>query len=264
MWYDIIEALVLGLVQGLTEFLPVSSSGHLEIAKALFGKDRVPEESLALTVLLHVGTALATLWVFRKDIMALIQGIFVPGKERNFVFYIAISMLPAGLTGFFLEDYFSYFFSGRIGFVGVCLWGTALLLYFSERKESGEGYVNMRSAWYIGLSQAVALLPGVSRSGATIATALLLGVERKRAARFSFLMVIPLILGKLAKDVLSGEFLIESSQILPSITGLVAAFVSGWIACVWMIRLVQNAQLRYFALYCFLVGSIAIISSFPV
>jgi undecaprenyl-diphosphatase len=262
MWYDIIEALVLGLVQGLTEFLPVSSSGHLEIAKALFGQERVPEESLALTVLLHVGTALATVWVFRRDIIALIQGMFVPGKERNFVFYIAISMLPAGLIGFLLEDQFSYFFSGRIGLVGVCLWVTALLLYISERKESGEGYVNIRSAWWIGISQAVALLPGVSRSGATISTALILGIERKRAARFSFLMVIPLILGKLAKDVLSGEFIMESAQILPSITGLVAAFVSGWLACVWMIRLVQKAQLRYFALYCFLVGAIAIISSF--
>lgn len=261
MLVDILEAFVLGLVQGLTEFLPVSSSGHLEIAKAMFGQDRVPEESLALTVLLHLGTALATVWVFRKDISELLKGMLHPGKERNFAIYIIISMLPAGLIGVFFEDQFSYFFSGRIGLVGLCLWLTAALLYFSERKESGERSIEMRSAWWIGVAQAVALLPGVSRSGATISAALFQGIERKRAARFSFLMVVPLILGKVAKDLLTGEVILPEEQILPGIIGLVTSFLAGWWACVWMIRIVQQSKLRYFALYCLIVGAIAIISS---
>lgn len=258
MIYQILEAFVLGLVQGLTEFLPVSSSGHLELAKAIFGQDRLPEESLTLTVLLHLGTALATIGVFRKDILELLQGIMHPGKERNYIVFIIVSMIPAGLIGFFFEDSFSYFFDGKIWLVGLCLWLTAALLFISEKQPGADRSVGLTQGWWIGVAQAVALLPGVSRSGATISMALLLGIERKRAARFSFLMVIPLILGKVAKDLLSAEMHIGGNDVLPALIGLLTAFISGWIACVWMISLVQQAKLRYFALYCFIVGAIAI------
>lgn len=259
---ELLEVILLGIIQGLTEFLPVSSSGHLELAKALFGQDRIPQESLTLTVLLHVGTALATIGVFRKDIVDLFKGLFKHGEERNYAVYIVISMLPAALIGVFFEDSFSYFFDGKIALVGLCLWLTALLLFFSEKKPSGKLSINSKSAIIIGFSQAVALLPGVSRSGSTIATALMLGIEQKRAARFSFLMVIPLILGKVGKDVLFGDIELNSAVLLPGMIGMLAAFVTGWFACVWMIQLVQDSRLRYFAYYCFVVGTIAVISQF--
>lgn len=259
---SIIEALVLGVVQGLTEFLPVSSSGHLEIAKALFGNERLPEESLALTVLLHLGTALATLGVFRKDVFEIISGLTRPGPERNFSLYILISMIPAGLIGYFFEDSLSYFFGGELALVGLALLVTGGLLFFSERKESGSKPVYAGSAWWIGMAQAFALLPGISRSGATISMALFLGIDRSKAARFSFLMVVPLILGKIAKDMLGGDMAMAPGEWVPAMVGLVAAFASGWWACVWMISLVKRAKLSYFAYYCWVIGLVAIFSSF--
>jgi len=255
MW-ELLEALILGIVQGLTEFLPVSSSGHLEITKYLLQNDSLAEQSMLTTVFLHFATAIATMVVFRKDIWDIITSLFSQNghESRSFVAYIIISMIPAALVGVFFDEIIESFFHQKITFVGFMLLLTAVLLYLSERTSSGNKPVNVKSAIIIGFSQAVAILPGISRSGATIATALLLGVDKSKAARFSFLMVIPLIFGKIAKDLLSGDF----SQNMPSssylIVGFLAAFITGILACTWMIKIVKNAKLSYFAIYCLIVG----------
>jgi len=257
---DWIEALILGLVQGLTEFLPVSSSGHLEIGKAIFGDNSLPQESLTFTVILHFATALSTIVVFRKEVLEIIKGLFQFKINEEFLFSvkIVISMLPAVFVGFFFEEQLESLFSGRIMMVGFFLLITAALLFLADRAKKTDKKVTFWSALIIGLSQAIAMLPGISRSGATISTSVLLGVDRERAARFSFLMVVPLILGKVAKDILGGEIQFESSQIGNMGVGFIAAFVAGLLACTWMIAIVKRSKLSYFAIYCLLVGLIAI------
>ncbi len=257
----IIEAIILGLIQGLTEFLPVSSSGHLEIAKYLLGSNQLPEEGLFFTVLVHFATALATIVVFRNEIWKIITGIFSSnGKDdRAFSVKIIISMVPAACVGIFFEDYLDDLFSAQIGLVGFMLLITGLLLLFSDRKKETSKSISYPDSLIIGLAQAIAILPGISRSGATLATSILLGINRTDAIRFSFLMVVPLILGKIAKDMLDGSFWHSSAEPMVLVAGFLAAFVSGYIACRWMIALVRNANLKYFAYYCFLVGLLAII-----
>ncbi|NNF22105.1 MAG: undecaprenyl-diphosphate phosphatase, partial [Saprospiraceae bacterium] len=206
---EILEALILGIVQGLTEFLPVSSSGHLEIVKFLFGNNALAEQSLLTSVFLHFATALATILVFRKEVRQILRNLFVKGwnNEKQFSVYIVISMIPASLVGFFMEDFVAQFFNNQITFVAYMLIITGFILLISERIHNTTKPLNSRSAFVIGISQAIAVLPGISRSGTTIGTALLLGIEKSKAARFSFLMVVPLIFGKMAKDLLSGEFM---------------------------------------------------------
>jgi len=256
-----IDALILGAVQGLTEFLPVSSSGHLEIGKVLVGDQSMPQESLLFTVVVHFATALSTIVVFRKDIFEIVQGIFQWkwNEEFKFSLKILLSMVPAVIIGLAFSDQLEDFFNGDILFVGFMLIITALLLWLADRAKKTTKKVSFKSAFVIGVAQAIAILPGISRSGATIATSVLLGIDRARAARFSFLMVVPLILGKIAKDILSGNISTETSHLGLLTAGFLAAFVFGIFACTWMIAIVKKSKLSYFAVYCFVVGVISII-----
>jgi undecaprenyl-diphosphatase len=259
---SIIEAIILGTIQGLTEFLPVSSSGHLEIGKFLLGSESLPEESLMMTVVLHAATALSTIVIFRKDIMEIFKGLFqfTWNDEMQFSLKIVISMVPAAIIGVLFDEQIEVLFSGQILLVGSMLLLTGALLLFADKAKNTTKEVSILYSVIIGISQAVAIIPGVSRSGATIATSVLLGVDKVKAARFSFLMVVPLILGKIAKGLLGGEFAISGDAALPLAIGFVAAFLSGLLACKSMITLVKNSKLMYFSIYCFVVGVIAIVT----
>ncbi len=257
---DTLDAIILGIVQGLTEFLPVSSSGHLELGKAILGDNSVPEESLLFTVVLHFATALSTLVVFRKDVWEIIKGLlqFKWNEEAQFTAKIIVSMLPAVMVGLFFEEQLEAFFGGNVQFVGFMLLITAALLYFADKAKNTGKKVGFGSAFIVGVSQAIAMLPGISRSGATISTSVLLGVDKTKAARFSFLMVVPLIFGKIAKDLLGGELHFSGDNNVALGAGFVAAFLAGLAACTWMIKLVRQSKLSYFAIYCLIVGLIAV------
>lgn len=259
---EFLKAVLLGIIQGLTEFLPVSSSGHLEIAKHFLHTDFSASDSLLMSVVLHAATALSTIVVFRKEILEIFKGLLSKGwnSSKKFAWMVIISMVPAGLVGVLWEDQLSAMFDGRVLFVAFMLLLTGALLLFSDFAANRQKEVGYKSALIVGVAQAVALLPGISRSGATISTALILGVDKGKAASFSFLMVLPLILGKMAKDILDGS-LAESAISAPSlIGGFIAAFIAGVLACIWMIRLVRKSKLRYFAIYCFLVAIVVILS----
>ena len=257
---EIFDAIILGVVQGLTEFLPVSSSGHLELGKAILGDQSVPEESLLFTVVLHFATALSTIVVFRKDIFEILRGLFQfkKNEEALFSIKIIISMIPAVLAGLFFEEQLEQLFGGNILFVGWMLIITAALLWFADKAQNTRKPVSTSNAFVIGIAQAIAMLPGISRSGATISTSVLLGNDKTSAARFSFLMVIPLIFGKIGKDFLSGDLSFASENSIVIAIGFIAAFISGLFACTWMISLVKRSKLTYFAVYCALVGILAI------
>ena len=262
-----IQAFFLGLVQGLTEFLPVSSSGHLEIAKALFGLDLTGKESLTFDVVVHAGTALSTIVVFRKDIGKIISGLlkFQWNAETKFALFIVLSMVPAGIIGLCFEEEISALFEGQLLLIGVTLTITGFLLFLADKARVTDKEVKGWDSLIIGLAQAVAILPGISRSGSTIATSVLLGIDRTKAARFSFLMVLPIILGKAlldVKDIVGGEALGADVSLLALIIGLLAAFVSGIFACNWMLSLVKRSQLKYFSFYCFAAAGIVVISQF--
>jgi undecaprenyl-diphosphatase len=258
---EIIDAIILGIVQGLTEFLPVSSSGHLELAGAILGENKVPEESMMFTVFLHFATALATILVFRKEIAEILAGLFQFkwNEQTQFSLKIIISMIPAVFVGLFLEEEMEQFFGGKIIFVGSMLLVTSALLFFSDRAKNTTKPVSFKNAALVGIAQAIAILPGISRSGATISTSVILGIDKTRAARFSFLMVVPLIFGKIAKDVMDGALTYTDESFGYLTAGFIAAFVSGFFACSWMIQLVRKSKLTYFAIYCAIVGTIAIV-----
>ena len=253
---DLLESILLGIVQGLTEFLPVSSSGHLEIGKAMLGDISVSEDSLIFTVVLHFATALSTIIVFRKDILIIISQLikFDWNEDTQFIVKIIISILPAGFIGLLFEEELESLFGENIAFVGGMLLVTALLLILADRAKETNNKVGFWDAFIIGVSQAVAMLPGISRSGATISTAVVLGNDKSKAARFSFLMVIPLIFGKIIKDIISGELSYNSANFVSLSAGFLAAFIAGLFACKLMIKLVKNSQLKYFAYYCFALG----------
>jgi undecaprenyl-diphosphatase len=257
---DALDAIILGIIQGFTEFLPVSSSGHLELGKAILGDTSVAEERLLFTVVLHFATALSTIVVFRKDIIEIITALFkfTWNEETQFVVKIIVSMLPAVIVGLFFEEQLELFFGGNVAFVGAMLIITSILLWFADKAKSTGKSVTFKNAAIIGVSQAVAMLPGISRSGATISTSVLLGNDKSKAARFSFLMVVPLIFGKIAKDVLGGDLTTETTNFTTLGLGFIAAFICGLIACTWMITLVKKSKLRYFAIYCLIVGLVAI------
>lgn len=257
---DILDAIILGIVQGLTEFLPVSSSGHLELGKAILGDTSVPEESLLFTVVLHFATALSTIVVFRKDVWEILKGLFQLewNEESQFSIKIIISMLPAVFVGLFFEEQLESFFGGNVRFVGFMLLITAALLYFADKAKDTGKKVSFKNAFIVGVSQAIAMLPGISRSGATISTSVLLGVDKSKAARFSFLMVVPLIFGKIAKDLFGGELTFNGENNMAMGAGFLAAFIAGLVACTWMIQIVRKSKLSYFAVYCLIVGLIAI------
>ncbi len=257
---DFIEAIVLGIIQGLTEFLPVSSSGHLELAKTILGDTSVPEESLTFTVVLHFATALSTLVIFRKEVVEIFKGLFQFkwNEQTQFSLKIIASMFPAVIVGLLFEEQLESFFGGKTLLVGAMLLVTAVLLLLADKAKNTDKKVTFGSAVLIGISQAIAMLPGISRSGATISVSVLLGVDRSKAARFSFLMVVPLIFGKVAKDIMGGEISFSNADVLPMSAGFIAAFVAGLLACTWMITLVKKSKLSYFAIYCAIVGVIAI------
>lgn len=256
---EFLRALILGIVQGLTEFLPVSSSGHLELAKWLLQDDSLAAESMLMTVSLHAATALATLVVFRKDVFEILRDLFKFqwNDGTKFAALIVISMIPAAIVGVLFDDLLEALFDRQIVLVALMLILTGLLLFLADRAKNTHKSVGWSDAVLVGISQAIAILPGISRSGATISTSVLLGIDREKAARFSFLMVVPLILGKMAKDVLDGDF--SGTVSLPELgVGFVAAFITGILACVWMIKLVKKAELKWFAYYCFAVAAVVL------
>ena len=260
---ELFESILLGIIQGLTEFLPVSSSGHLEIGKALLGDDSIPENSLIFTVVLHFATALSTLIIFRKDVVSLFTALFKFewNEDTQFIVKIMVSMLPAGFIGVLFESELEALFGSNILLVGVMLIVTALLLFLADRAKGTAKKVGFWDAFIIGVAQAIAMIPGISRSGATISTSVLLGNDKSKAARFSFLMVIPLIFGKIAKDIISGDLSYNADNFNSLVAGFVAAFFAGLFACTLMIRLVKNSRLTYFSYYCCVVGILAIITT---
>ncbi len=259
-----LESLLLGIIQGLTEFLPISSSGHIAIANYLFESASNGEGNLLMTVVLHFATAISTMYVFRKDIWEICQGLFskTDMESRPFVFKIIVSMIPAVVVGLLLEEQIEEIFSGSILLVYVMLIVTGVLLFLADKALSTDRKVSLNNSFIIGIAQAIAILPGISRSGATIASSVLLGVDREKAARFSFLMVIPLIFGKMAKDFLSGDIYNSAVNYTDLLVGFVAAFLTGIFACRAMIKLVKNSKLKYFSFYCFLVAVVGIIFFF--
>jgi len=260
------EALILGLIQGLTEFLPVSSSGHLEIGQVLLGT--TGEENLTFAIVVHTATILSTLVVLWKDVAQLFRGTFTTmqwNKDKNYVAMILVSMIPVFIVGMFFKEQVENFFGSGLLLVGICLCVTAVLLYLSEwlsKRKAGEGHeVGYKDAIIIGLAQAVAVLPGLSRSGTTIATGLLCGVKKESVTQFSFLMVLIPILGEAfleLLDILQGE-VISTLGILPMIVGFLSAFLSGCLACKFMINIVRRQKLIYFAIYCLCAGIFAIV-----
>jgi undecaprenyl-diphosphatase len=259
---EFLKAVLLGIIQGLTEFLPVSSSGHLEIAKYFLDTDFSASDSLLMSVVLHAATAISTIVVFRKEILEIFRGLISKGwnPSRKFALMVIISMIPAALVGVLWEDQLSAMFDGKVLFVAFMLLITGALLLFSDYAANRQKEVGYKHALIVGMAQAVALLPGISRSGATISTALILGIDKEKAASFSFLMVLPLILGKMGKDIMDGS-LADSAISAPSlIGGFLAAFLAGVLACIWMVRLVKKSKLRYFAIYCFVLATLVILT----
>ena len=256
-----LQALVLGLVQGLTEFLPVSSSGHLAVVKELFGVD---VDNLSFEVVVHAATVLSTIVAFRKEIFDLLKGFFKfqNNPQTQYLLKIGVSMIPIFVVGVFFKDAVTGIFGAGLTVVGIMLLVTAVLLvlgeYLSKRQavRSATKELGYKEAFIIGLAQSVAVLPGLSRSGTTIATGLMLGVDKKSVAQFSFLMVLVPILGEAFLELVSGELSMAASGISTTavLIGFVSAFVSGYIACRWMIRIVQKAKLRYFSIYCICVA----------
>ncbi|MBS0011251.1 MAG: undecaprenyl-diphosphate phosphatase [Bacteroidales bacterium] len=257
---NLLEAIVLGIIQGLTEFLPLSSSGHLEIGKYLFGIDA--EASFSYSVAVHGATVLSTIVVFRQEVLSLIGGAmkFRMNSETHYVLKILVSMIPVALIGLLLEDEVRTFYDGNIVFVGSMLLITATLLIVSSLMKDRRKDINYWHAFVIGIAQALAVLPGISRSGATIATGLMLGNKKESLARFSFLMVLVPVIGANLLELLRGDFSSESSTGPAAIiAGFAAAFITGYLACRWMISLVKGGKLHWFGLYCLLAGLLAII-----
>lgn len=258
-----LDALILGIVQGLTEFLPVSSSGHLELASALL--NATTKENLLFAITVHAATALSTVVVFRKDILWLVKGLFTPSmnESKSYILKLAISAIPVAVVGLLFEDQIEAFFGGKILIVGFALIFTAVLLTLTHFVNREGSPVNFWQAIIIGVAQAIAILPGISRSGSTIATALLVGVDKQFAARFSFLMVLAPILGAAFLKLLD---YFEDPSLAGSITaqaltiGFVASFLAGLVACQWMISIVRKGKLTWFAAYCFIIGLLAILT----
>lgn len=253
----IFEAIIIGIIQGLTEFLPVSSSGHIELSKALLGVQL--ENNLEFSIAVHVATVLSTLLVFRKEIIDLFSGFFSfkLNSQTHYVFKLLISAVPVGIIGVLFKDQIETLFEGNLLVVGSMLLVTAILLALTRVvKPKNTKPVGYFDSVVIGLAQAVAVMPGLSRSGATISTGLLLGKDRDEVARFSFLMVIIPVLGAAFLDIIKGD--ISNTITAPVVAGFVAAFVSGFLACSFMLRIVRKGNLYWFALYCALVGIVAL------
>lgn len=258
-----IQAIILGVVQGLTEFLPVSSSGHLMLASELLGTDMSAADDLTFSLTLHAATVLSTIVVLWREVWRLLRGVFSTkfNDEQAYLLKIVISMIPVGIVGFCFKDYLEMAFSSVL-VVGIMLLVTAMLLFFAYKAKPREKEdISYRDALIIGIAQAFATMPGLSRSGTTIATGLLLGNKKESVASFSFLMVLPPILGNALLDVVKGEFG-GGVEIAPLVAGFITAFVVGCLACKFMIEIVKRGKLVWFALYCATVGVVAIASYF--
>ena len=272
----LIESILLGIIQGLTEFLPVSSSGHIELGKALLNVH--PSDPLLFSIVVHAATALSTMVIYRRDILEIIRDLFKFqwNESTRFALMIVLSMIPVMVVGLAFEDQVEALFEGQVVLVGAMLLLTGALLFFSDRYHSQDGPVTFGKALMVGIAQAIAILPGISRSGSTISTALLLGIDRSRAARFSFLMVLPPIIGA---TLLKGKDYLDADEALSAavpvvdaavgttevgtgalVAGFLSAFIAGLLACQWMIALVKRSKLDYFAIYCFVAGTIAIVA----
>lgn len=254
-----IEALILGLIQGLTEFLPVSSSGHLELGKFLFGIN--PEENFYFSVAVHGATVLSTIVVLWKDIADLFKGFFKfrMNDETKYVLKLFVSMIPVGIAGFFMKEIADDFFTGNMISLGIEFFITAILLLltlFIRPKERPIGYWD---SLIIGVAQAIAVLPGISRSGATIATGMMLGNKKSEIAKFSFLMVLIPVIGANLVEMKSGDFASAETSLWIILIGFVTAFISGYLACKWMIKLVKKGNLLWFAIYCLAIGILSIL-----
>lgn len=260
---DILKSLLLGIIQGLTEFLPVSSSGHLEIFKVFLDFSYDSTNSLFFTLIVHLATALSAIIYFWKDVKEIIMSLICFKKDENtfFAFYILVSMIPAGLAGYFFESEINYLFNGNLTLVGFMLILTSLILYLSDRFSNSNKKLNLKSSLIIGFTQALAILPGISRSGATIGTSIFLGLNRNIAAKFSFLMVVPVIFGSSLKIILDNEIEFNNNNISNYLVGFSAALISGYYACKWMIIFVKKSKLIYFSIYCLLIGILSIIYS---
>ena len=268
---DWLEALFLGLIQGLTEYLPVSSSGHLAIGSHLLGIEA--DQSMMFTVAVHVATVLSTLVILGHEIWKILSGALLSpvggqlNEDHKYVLNIVVSMIPIGIVGVFFKDEVEAIFGSGLAVVGSCLLLTPLLLsysYFAKPKLKEK--ISLRDAFIIGLAQALAVLPGLSRSGSTIATGLILGNKKENMAQFSFLMVIPPILGEALLDSIKAykegmDVAFAGCDTLSLIVGFIAAFVSGCIACKWMINIVRKGKLIYFAIYCLIVGMVTLVTS---
>jgi undecaprenyl-diphosphatase len=258
---SVIEAIVLGLIQGFTEFLPVSSSGHLEITKSLFGID--PESSFYFTVAVHGATVLSTIVVFWKEILNLLTGSlkFKLNDESSYSLKIIISMIPVGIAGILLKDPIESLFNGNLVFIGLMLLVTSGILAAAHFMRKGERPIGYKDAFIIGIAQAVAVIPGISRSGSTIATGLMIGNKKDEIARFSFLMVLLPVIGANFLEIFSDGKNMNDTGTGIIIIGFIAAFVSGYFACRWMITLVRRSKLIWFSVYCAVVGLVSIIFS---
>ena len=257
---NLFEAIVLGLIQGLTEFLPVSSSGHLEIGKALFELDK--GKNFYFTIAVHGATVLSTIVVFRKELADLIRGVFKfrMNEETGYVLRIFVSMIPLALVGFFLKEEVEGLYNGNMLLIGLMLLVTSLLLTIGHFASGKGRSISYRDAFIIGLAQAFAAIPGISRSGATIATGMMLGNRKDELARFSFLMVLIPILGANFLEIVSStDKMTESLSPAVLIAGTLTAFISGYAACRWMINIVRKSKMIWFAVYCLVVGLLAIL-----
>ena len=253
------EALILGIIQGLTEFLPVSSSGHLEIGKVIFGIN--PTENMTFTIVVHGATVLSTIIIFRKDIWQLFKALFSFkwNDDTKYILKLIISAIPIILVGLFFEDQIKSVFNTSLLLVGSMLIITALFLGFTYFAKNKNKNIPFLDAIIIGIAQAFAILPGISRAGATIATGIILGNNKAKTAKFSFLMVLMPIIGINIIDIAKTDFSAQNSpEILPLIIGFFAAFIAGLLACKLMISIVKRSKLIYFAIYCLVVGIITI------
>lgn len=255
---SLLEAIILGIIQGLTEFLPVSSSGHLELGKAILGI--ATTEDVTFTVVVHGATVLSTIVIFWRDILDLFRGLFTSSwnESKRYIAMLILSSFPVIIVGLFFRDEVESLFNGNVLLVGCMLLLTGALLSFTHYSPKAGGPVTFKKALIIGISQAIAVMPGISRSGSTIATGLLLGIDKSKVARFSFLMVLIPIIGANCKDILDGGMADSVVPPVALIAGAIAAFVSGVLACKWMISIVTKGKLIYFAYYCFGAGTVAI------
>ena len=260
---EIIKSILLGIVQGLTEFLPISSSGHLEIFKVILGFETGLNNNILFTLILHLATSFSVIVVYWKDINKIFKSIFSMKKDENTYFFslILISIFPAGIVGFLFEEKISNLFDGNIILVGSMLLFTSIILFISDFKIKTTNKLDYVKSFFVGVSQALAIIPGISRRGLTICSSILMGVNRELAAKFSFLMVLPLIFGSFLKILIFDEIIFNQEIISSYVFGFLSAFISGIFACKWMIVLVKKSKMKYFSLYCLAIGLICIFFS---